>query len=458
MKLLAPLVKRRTEARYTIEDYANWVTEAYGGGSFSFQGSQYPLGLNTTMPGKKTEPIGDNFQAYASAGMKANGIVSTLILIRVQVFSQADFKFQQLKAGREGELFGTAALAPIDGPGSGQLKARMVLDADLAGQGYICLVDGEMSRLRPDWVDIVLEPRQTRLGPAGYRRVGYFYWPDGHRDKTPTVFLPSEICHFAPYPDPAAEFRGMSWLTPVLREIGGDRAYTDHKTRFIENAATPNLAVSLAKEVTAEQFELFVEKMDATHNGPVNAGKTLYLGGGADVTVVGADMRQLDYKAVQGAGETRIAAASGVGAVIAQFSEGMQGSSLNAGNYGAARRRFADVTMRHLWKEAAESLQAIITPPAGSRLWYFAGGISFLQEDETDAAEIRQKDAITIRNLTDSGFEPDAAVKFVQTSDLGELIGQHSGLFSVQLQEPGQADGAEPAAEPSSNGAGVPVA
>lgn len=460
MKLLDNLV-RRSESRYTLEDYSNWVMQVLGGGSFSFQGSEYPLGFNTTMPGAKTEPIGDNFQGYVSAGLKGNGIVATLMFVRLQVFSQARFQFRQFKQGRPGELFGNTSLRPLEGPRAGQAKARMVLDADLAGNHYSCLVDGELVRLRPDWVDIVLEPRATRLGKMGFKKLGYLYFEDGHRDASGTPLLADEVAHFAPYPDPAAEYRGMSWLTPVIREIAGDGAYTSHKSRFIENAATPNLAVSLPKEITVDQFKLFVDEMDKQHKGPENAGKTLYTAGGADVTVVGADMKQLDYKVVQGAGETRIAAASGVGAVIAQFSEGMQGSALNAGNYGAARRRFADITMRHLWQEAAECLEALIKPPGEAHLWYDARDISFLQEDETDAADIRQKDAITYRNLTDAGVDPDAAARFVQTGDVSGLIGNHSGLFSVQLQEPGtgtEPTDDEPAAEPSSNGAGVPVA
>lgn len=462
MRILDALVRPRTENRYTLEDYSNWLTQAMGSGSFGFQGTEFPLGLNMSMPGSKTEPIGSNFTGFVNGGLKGNGIVGTLEFVRVQVFSQVRFQYRSFTAGRPGPLFGTTGLKPVEGPRSGQMKARMLLDADMAGNSYTCLVDGELVRLRPDWTDIVLEPRKTRLGPLGWRKLGYLWFEGGHRDQTGVPLLLDEVCHFAPYPDPLAEYRGMSWLTPVIRELTGDDAYSKHKTRFIDNAATPNLAVSLPKEITVEQFKAFVDEMDKQHKGPENAGKTLYTGGGADVTVVGADMQQLDYKAVQGAGETRIAAAAGVGAVIAQFSEGMQGSSLNAGNYAAARRRFADITMRHLWQEASEALEVLLTPPSGAHLWYDARDISFLQEDETDAAEIRRRDAVTIRNLTDAGWKPDAAVDFVMSSDLSKLVGKHSGLFSVQLQKPGQTAPAaqedEPAAEPSSNGAGVPVA
>jgi hypothetical protein len=31
------------------------------------------------------------------------------------------------------------------------------------------------------------------------------------------------VAHWSPIPDPLANFRGMSWLTPVLREIDADQ-------------------------------------------------------------------------------------------------------------------------------------------------------------------------------------------------------------------------------------------
>ena len=60
---------------------------------------------------------------------------------------------------------------------------------------------------------------------------------------------------------------------------------------------------------------------------------------------------------------TRLAAAAGIPPVVVGFSEGMQGSSLNAGNYSAARRRMADGTMRPLWRNAARSLATLLNVP-----------------------------------------------------------------------------------------------
>jgi len=93
--------------------------------------------------------------------------------------------------------------------------------------------------------------------------------------------------------------------------------------------------------------------------------------------------------------------------------------------------------MRPLWRMASASLQTLVTPPnVGAALWFDDRDIAFLHEDATDLAEIRQKDAHSIRSLVDGGYEPDAVVEFVQTNDLSRLRGQHTGLVPVQLQPP----------------------
>ena len=149
--------------------------------------------------------------------------------------------------------------------------------------------------------------------------------------------------------------------------------------------------------------------------------------------VVGANFDQLNLKAVQGAGETRIAAAAGVPASYLGISEGLAGSSLNAGNYVAARRRFADGTIRPLWRSACGALQTLLELPDPTvRLWYDDRDVAFLQEDVLDAAEIRSKDAVTMRQLVDGGFDPNSVVEAVVTGDMQRLI--HTGNLSVQLQ------------------------
>lgn len=447
MKLLDALVRTKPAdevQRYDVSWYLQMLNQ--------FGSPQHPLGYRTSYTNEPAEPIGETFVDYAHSAYKANGVVYACQMVRTRVFSEARFQFQQLRGGRPGELFGTDALSilerPWEGGTTGDLLARMILDADLAGNWFAVILDGEIVRLRPDWVDIVLAPRfGPNGGVVGMRRVGYLYY-EGGRDGSasglfanaggpPEPFLPREVAHFAPSPDPLATYRGMSWLTPVVREIQSDISATRHKLKFFENAATPNVAVKTPMQMTTEQFEEWVDAMDRAHKGVENAYKTLYMANGADATVIGSTMQQLDFKVVQGAGETRIANAAGVHPAVVGLSEGMQGSSLNAGNFNAAKRATAQITMRPLWRNAAGSVEMLVPPPeSGARLWYDDRDVEFLREDEKDAAEIRRMDATTLETLSRAGADWDAAVDYVTSGEPTRLRGQHSGLFSVQLQPP----------------------
>lgn len=441
MKLRLPW-RREPGIRMSLEEYSALLN------SFTFNGINYQGPFQQTLQGNR-ETIENDFVSYVNAAYKSNGIVFACMLVRRSIFTEARFQFRTLirSSGRPGPLFGTDALSILERPFPGgvtsDLLARMIDDADLAGNWFGFRDISEIVRLRPDWVDIVLEPRMLRGGQVGWRKAGYMYFEGGDRGANGVPFGVDEIAHFAPYPDPLSPWRGMSWLTPVIREVTSDKQATIHKQRFYENGATPNMVIKLP-EMTKEQFDKFKTQTDGLHKGADNAYKTMYLGGGADVEVVGKDFQQIDFKATQGAGETRIAAASGIHPVIIGLSEGLAGSSLNQGNFNAARRLTADKMLRPLWRNAAATLEQIVPPSRRAEIWYDERDVAFLRDDQKDVAEIQQKQSQAIRNLLDGGFKPDAAVQFIQADDLSALTGQHSGLFSVQLQPPGSRLDAEP--------------
>lgn len=433
---------RPTEERAiaTIDDYAQALQESLGYGSWS------TLGMTQTQPGQAAERAPSDFPGYATL-FATNPVIWACMSARQDVFSATRFQWQRLNKGRPSEMFGSSDLRLLEEPWVGgttqDLLARVIQDADLSGNSYWMRSDeGDLVRMRPDWTQIVLERRQFRGGHLGYKRLGYLYQePDGD----PVPLLVDEVAHFAPKPDPLATFRGMSWLTPILRETANDNLMASHKRRFFENAATPNLVVRLAREVMPDAFEKFVAKMDAAHKGSSNAFKTMYLGGGADVTVVGKDFQQLDFSSVQGAGETRIAAAAGVPPIIVGLSEGLKAATYS--NYGQARRRFADGTIHPLWQNATGSFSRLVKPSGASsavRLWYDARDVPFLREDRKDAAEIQGLQSRTIRALVDAGYDAESVKRAVMSEDWDLL--SHTGLFSVQLQKPG---GTGPPIEPT---------
>lgn len=408
---------------------------------FSFNGNTYPA-LNQTMMGGTGEEISGDFNGLVAGAYKQNGVVFACMLVRMLLFSEARFQYRRLRSGRPGDLFGDAELGilerPWQGGTTGDLLTRAIVDADLAGNFFATRTAQGVTRLQPDWVTIVLgsDRPDAQAGDLDIDVRGYLYHPGGRGSgRKPTVLLREQVAHFAPIPDPAALYRGMSWLTPVIREITGDQAMNTHKLNFFDNGATPNMIVKLS-ETRVQQFNDWVEKFRATHEGAENIGKTLFLGAGADATVVGATFEQMNFKVVQGHGETRIAAAAGVPPVIVGLSEGLDAATYS--NYAQARRRLADGTMRPLWRNMAGSLATIVNVPAAAELWYDDRDISFLQEDMKDKAEIQQTQANALKALTEAGFTPDSAREAILADDLSRLV--HSGMFSVQLRPPGETE------------------
>lgn len=434
----------------TLEDYVASLNQ-YVGFGLGLPGTQTTLGNN------RAEPVPNSFEGYAIGLHAANGIVFAVMAVRQLVFSSVRFRYQRLRDGKPSDMFGTPDLRILERPTPGETTqdflSRAIQDADLAGNAYHVLDtpltrlggDGggqRLLRLRPDWVQIVVSPIMRRwgmgqddVGQLGWERVGYVYNEGGIGSSSTVSLLPDEVSHFAPYPDPLATYRGMSWLTPVIRDVQNDRLMTKHKQRFLEQGATPNMVITHAPGADREKIIAFAKRLQAEQGGAENAGKTLNLYPGADATIVGSNLKQLDLRGVQGAGETRIAAAGGIPPVIVGLSEGLQAATYS--NYGQARRRLADGTMHPLWENMAGSIGQILPAPGtDTRLWYDADDIPFLREDEGDAAEIQSKRAATINSLITAGYEPDSVIKAVDANDFRLL--QHTGMYSVQLHKPGE--------------------
>lgn len=419
--------------------FMNWLT---------VNGHTYALSsINQTLRGDREE-IGSEFASLVTQAFMSNTVVYACEVARIAAFSEARFQWRRMQQGRPGELFGDASLAvleyPWDGAVTGDLLARLLLYADFGGTGFAIRSArnrAEYNRIRvprPDWITMVMGSDRNPDDPAiavDADLLAILYHPGGPTSGyKPEVFLPGEFAIFAPIPDPLARYRGIPWPSVAAREIAGDNSMTEHKRLFMANGATPNMVVTLDPSILQAEFDAWVDAFKEQEPTGAKSYKTLYLGGGAKVDVVGVDFQKLEFKSTQGAGETRIAAAAGVHPVIAGLSEGLAGSSLNAGNFAAAKRRFVDLTVRPLWRNACGSLQTIVPPPVGAMLWYDDRDIPFLREDAKDRAEIQSMEAQTIRTLIDSGWEPDSIISAVRAEDWTRLT--HSGLYSVQLQPP----------------------
>ncbi len=326
----------RMDPQITVDQWLSYMT---------YSGLNYPFVPSQTLPGSR-EDIPNSFAGYVQGAYRSNGVVFACMLARLSLFSEARFQYQRMQGGRPGDLFGSPDLdileSPEPGKTTGDLLTRAIQDADLAGNWFGVRNGDRIKRLRPDWVTIVLgshygpDADAVVAGDLDAEVIGYAYQPGGPTGGKDHIILGvDQVTHFAPIPDPIASYRGMSWITPVLREIMADSAATSHKLSFFNNGATVNMVVKLDPTVQEAAFNRWIEVFKTQHEGVLNAYKTLYLGGGADVQTVGANFQQMEFKTTQGAGESRIAAAAGVPPVIVGLSEGLQAATY-CGTYNEA--------------------------------------------------------------------------------------------------------------------------
>jgi HK97 family phage portal protein len=385
-----------------------------------------------------TEPLLPTYLSYSQLGYCADAVVFGCVLQRLQMFTEARFKWRNL---RDRTMYGTEALSLLERPWPGgstpELLARMEQDASLAGNAFIRRIDpssgGEprLERLRPDLVTIISE-KETDVLDRHYRTVvGYAYNPSFDPSRRVEIYDVSEVAHWSPIPDPLAQWRGMSWLTPVVREIDADVAMSRYKLKHLDNAATPNLLLKYARKMNPEDVDRVKARFAAKYGGPDNAGRALILDDGADATVIGSTFSDMEFDKVQSAGAQRIGFAAGLPTELLPGSAESRTPQDTA--YAQAMRRFADTTMRPNWRGACASLAKLVDVPGGAELWFDTSDIRALQPGEKDAADVMALQATTTNTLIMAGFKPDSVITAVTAGDLNLL--EHSGLVSVQMQD-----------------------
>jgi phage portal protein BeeE len=407
-------------------------------GDTFWEGQATPASVLTTTYGSAgQEAILPQLASYTRGAYRDNGIVFGAILARLSLFSEATFAFQDQS---DGHLFGanetdgrrSTALRKLEQPWpngtTGELLARMIQDADLAGNAYIWNAGDQLVRLRPDQVTIVSKETSTGDGRSYREVIGYWWDPEptgsGQPSKKAQYYTVDEVAHWSPIPDPEANFKGMSWMTPIIREITADTALTSYKLKYLEHAATPNLLIKYKQKLLPETVDALRERMQARYGGVDNAFKTLILDQGADTTVVGNSLEQMNFTTVQAAGENRILIASGVPGIVVGSKEGLMAATYS--NYAQAMRRFSDITMRPLWRSACACLAALVTAPPNARLWFNVSEIAALRQGEKEQADTLLVLAEAAANLLRYGYKPDSVTAALSSGDMSQL--EHSGV------------------------------
>jgi len=393
-------------------------------------------------PGREGPPPG-----LSSFAVQANGTSSVVFaaeLARMSLFSQATF---QLQAKDDKHLWGRNSVLskleePWPGGTTGNLLGRMEQDAGLMGNAFVWDPPGEdrLVRLRPDWTTIVSELVAVPNGtdkPGYYRRKrGYWYEPPRQlldRDRVEGFMVPAGECvHWAPIEDPAADFRGMAWLTPAVRDVQGDTGLAQYKIKYLEHAATPNLLLRYSQKLAPATLDAIRERVTARYGGVDNAFRTLVLDQGADTTVVGNSLSQMDFSGVSAVGIERILADSMVPGVLVGL-EPLRGAGRG---YQESMQKLANLYGHWQWQSVCGALSQIVDVPPGNRLWYDPSDIPALQDGLLERGQAQLVNAQALLALVQAGYTHESAIAAVESADLSQL--QAGGLGTPATSNPVQ--------------------
>lgn len=141
---------------------------------------------------------------------------------------------------------------------------------DLVGEGVIVLysVGGiifEMWPVRPDRIEPVKHPTKFLTG--------YIYrGPNG--EEIPLGL--DEVIHIK-YPNPADPYRGMGPVQTVLNDIDAARYSAEWNRNFFINGAQPGGIIKFPYRMTDKEFDEFVERWNAQHQGVARAHRVAIL-------------------------------------------------------------------------------------------------------------------------------------------------------------------------------------
>ena len=433
MKFLDRLRPSGVEARQSFDNF------------IKYSGNNYRLDFQA---GSSPDEADGTFSEMVSKIHKVQGVIPAAVYARAVLLSQVRFRHElwttPVTSVRPLES-NTMGLRALNGVGRSHLLHQMEQDVSYAGNAFVVRGEGGvLHRLDPSKVTFALGSNSMpswdgdvlTAVPYDWATLGILYDPAaGTNNSDPAhmqVFLPGEYVHWMPEPDPAAPWKGGSWVASLTADAALHEQIEAHKSKFFERGTVPSL-VFLSDGLDDDELSAASHRMNEVYGGTANAYKNLFLSNVTDVRDVSTDFEKLGFDGLHGSIEVAVAMRSRVPAAILGTRDSLAGSSLNAGNFSSARRLMADGFFTpHAWS-LCDSM-SVFAPSSDSKrvLAPDLSGVMFLQEDALDQATILQAQMATIRSAVDSGFDPEDVVDKVVTGDLTGL--KHTGRASVQLQ------------------------
>lgn len=343
--------------------------------------------------GIDTSTVGDgsgNSAVYASLRVKGLG------------FQEPRIRVVQMSGGIVDEVAQHPCASLLEAPNpwftKGWISRYLIAAKDLAGTGYLIKnrdASGRVVELWPVSPRLMRPLAGSELTP-GQREIlqvdesafigAFEYSPGGRR----TIYGTSEVIRFMDDPDPDNPRVGRSALQTVLREIVADEEAATMAAALVRNMGVPGLVIS-PKDTEASFTPTDARKLKRAakekFTGSRRGEPFVATGGPLNVDIVSFSPEQMDLKHLRRIPEERIAAVTGVPAVLSSLGAGLDRPF--QGNVRDLREFFTENTLIPEWINAAsiwtnELLRADFDDTPGRSVEYDLSTVRALRTDRVD--------------------------------------------------------------------------
>jgi len=182
---------------------------------------------------------------------------------------------------------------------------------------------------------------------------GWAYWQPGI---LVAQILPANDVLTFNFPDPAGEsgglVEGLGPLQVIAREAEVDNEMTAFSAALLRNSATPGVILSVKQQGLSRADAKDIKRNFQAQFGGSNRGEPAVVDGDTVITQMGFSLSQLEYPSMRNFTESRISAAFGIPAILAQLNVGIT-AGIKA-TIDEQREYFAETTLSNLWRRFSD--------------------------------------------------------------------------------------------------------
>ncbi len=300
---------------------------------------------------------------------------------------------------------------------------------DLTGEGWLIVgymgsMPAELWVARPDRMVVVTSPTDFLLG--------YIYLSPGGQE----IPLKRSQVLSQRMPHPMDPYRGLGPVQTIIAQIEGSAAGAEWNTSFFRNGARPGGVVKLSRRMEPKAFDQLIERWNANHRGPSNAGRTAFLEEGEYIDIKPMSIADMQFVETANLNRDTILLAYGA----SKFDVGVL-EDVNLATATAARADFAErMTMPRLdrWQGMFNNdLIPLFPAPLGDKDVYSLVPANPVPGDQAAARADEASAATIFATLVGTGMDPQQAA---------DIAGLPTPVIMVGAPSAAQQQGADRAA------------